>query len=183
MDSRFRKAKGAFGILSPIWRNSSFPNSLKIRIFKGNVVSVLYQCYMVQALGMSPNQSPPNFKTFCTNAPEAFFTFIGQLLYLMWIYWKWRICSRLMWSLEDINGAGLGISCEKMSLKGPTSYATEYSGWHWENKGKTLRDVETNCGGQIHIYELCCWFPIALFPLKSYQIQLSYLNNCKSMKY
>ena len=35
------KAKAAFGILSPIWRNSSFPNSLKVRIFKSNVVSVL----------------------------------------------------------------------------------------------------------------------------------------------
>ena len=28
VDCRVRKAKGAFGILSPIWRNSSFPNSL-----------------------------------------------------------------------------------------------------------------------------------------------------------
>ena len=41
VDCRVRKAKGAFGILSPIWRNSSFPNSLKVRIFKSNVVSVL----------------------------------------------------------------------------------------------------------------------------------------------
>ena len=38
VDCRVRKAKGAFGILSPIWRNSSFPNSLKVRIFKSNVV-------------------------------------------------------------------------------------------------------------------------------------------------
>ena len=41
MDWRVRMAKGPFGILSPIWRNSSFPNSLKVRIFKSNVVSVL----------------------------------------------------------------------------------------------------------------------------------------------
>ena len=41
VDCRVRKAKGAFGILSPIWRNSSFPNSLKVCIFKSNVVSVL----------------------------------------------------------------------------------------------------------------------------------------------
>ena len=41
VDCRVRKAKEAFGILSPIWRNSSFPNSLKVRIFKSNVVSVL----------------------------------------------------------------------------------------------------------------------------------------------
>ena len=30
VDCRGRKAKGTFGILSPIWRNSSFPNSLKV---------------------------------------------------------------------------------------------------------------------------------------------------------
>ena len=41
MDCGVRKAKGAFGILSPIWRNSSFPNSLQVCIFKSNVVLVL----------------------------------------------------------------------------------------------------------------------------------------------
>ena len=85
--------------------------------------------HMVQALGKSPNQLSPNFKSLWTVASEAFFTFIGPLLYLMRIYWKWRICSRLMWSLKGINGAGLGIRCEKMSLSGPTSYAMESSGW------------------------------------------------------
>ena len=41
VDCRVRKAKGAFAILSPIWRNSSFPNSLIVRIFKSNILSVL----------------------------------------------------------------------------------------------------------------------------------------------
>ena len=41
VDCRVRQAKGAFGILSPIWRNSSFPNWLKVRIFKSKLVSVL----------------------------------------------------------------------------------------------------------------------------------------------
>ena len=41
VDCRVRKTKGAFGILLPIWRNSSFPNSLKVRTFKSNGVSVL----------------------------------------------------------------------------------------------------------------------------------------------
>ena len=41
VDCRVRQAKGAFGILSPIWRNSSFPNGRKVCIFKSNVVSVL----------------------------------------------------------------------------------------------------------------------------------------------
>ena len=40
-DCRVRKAKGSFGIVSPIWRNSSFPNSLKVRIFKSNVTTKL----------------------------------------------------------------------------------------------------------------------------------------------
>ena len=31
VDCRVRKAKGAFRILSPIWRNSSFPNSLSLK--------------------------------------------------------------------------------------------------------------------------------------------------------
>ena len=33
VDCRFRKAKGAFGILSPIWRDSSFPNNVKVYFF------------------------------------------------------------------------------------------------------------------------------------------------------
>ena len=60
VDCRVRQAKGAFGIWSPIWRNSSFP-SLKVRIFKSNVSNQFY-C-MIQALGKSPNQSQPNFKS------------------------------------------------------------------------------------------------------------------------
>ena len=32
VDCRIRKAKGVFGTLSPIWRNSLFPNSLKVRM-------------------------------------------------------------------------------------------------------------------------------------------------------
>ena len=69
-------------------------------------------CYMVQALGKSQNQLPLNFKSLWTVASEAFFTFIGPILYLIWICWKWRLRSRLMWSLKDINGAGLGIPDE-----------------------------------------------------------------------
>ena len=34
VDCRVRKAKEAFGILSSIWRNSSFPNKLKVRIWR-----------------------------------------------------------------------------------------------------------------------------------------------------
>ena len=41
VNCRVRKVKGAFGILSPIWRNSSFSNSLKVRILASNIVSVL----------------------------------------------------------------------------------------------------------------------------------------------
>ena len=33
VDCRVRKTKAAFGILSPSWRNRSFPSSLKVRIF------------------------------------------------------------------------------------------------------------------------------------------------------
>ena len=76
-------------------------------------------CCRVQALGNSPNQLPSNFKSLWTVALEAFFTFIGPILYLIWICWKWLICSRLMWSLKDINGGGLGIPCEKMSFYWP----------------------------------------------------------------
>ena len=41
VDCGVRKAKGAFGIWSAIWRNSSFQNSLKVCIFKSNIVLVL----------------------------------------------------------------------------------------------------------------------------------------------
>ena len=53
-------------------------------------------CCMVEALGKSPNQSPPNFKSLWIVASKAFFTFIGAILYLIWISWKWRICSKLI---------------------------------------------------------------------------------------
>ena len=74
---------------------------------------------MVQALGKSPTQSPPNFKSLWTVASQAFFTFIGPILYPTWICWKWRICSSLMWSLKGTNGAGLGTLCEKIILQWP----------------------------------------------------------------
>ena len=41
---RVRKAKGAFGILPTIWRNSLLPKSLKVCIFETNEVSVLLNC-------------------------------------------------------------------------------------------------------------------------------------------
>ena len=102
-------------------------------------------CCMVQALGKSPNQSPSNFKSLWTDDSTAFFTFIGPILYLMWIYWKWRICSRLIWSLKGTNWARLGILCEIWVFSGPTSYAMESCGWYWKKKGEILRDVATNC--------------------------------------
>ena len=59
VDCRVRKVKGAFGILSPIWRNSS-QRALKFAYLK----AMSYQfCCMVEALGKSPNQLPPNFKS------------------------------------------------------------------------------------------------------------------------
>ena len=36
-------------------------------------------CCIVQVLGKSPNQLPPNFKSWWTVASEAFFTFIGPI--------------------------------------------------------------------------------------------------------
>ena len=58
VDCRVRKAMGAFGIISPIWRNISFP-ALKFAYLK----AMSYQfCCMFQALGKSPNQSP-NFNS------------------------------------------------------------------------------------------------------------------------
>ena len=101
-------------------------------------------CCMVQALGKSPNQSPPSFKSLGTS--EAFFTFIGPLLYLMWIYWKWRICSRLMWSLKSEIGLYWAYPANNWVFSGPTSYAVESSAWYCEKKGAILQVVETNCG-------------------------------------
>ena len=40
-------------------------------------------CCMVQALGKSSNQLPPHFKSLGIVASEAFFTFIGPILYLI----------------------------------------------------------------------------------------------------
>ena len=45
IESRIKKARSAFGILSPVWRNANLSTGLKLRLFKSNVVSVLlYGC-------------------------------------------------------------------------------------------------------------------------------------------
>ena len=43
VDCRVRKAKIAFGILSPIWRNSSFPNNLKNKKIKIKNLEYLFR--------------------------------------------------------------------------------------------------------------------------------------------
>ena len=97
-------------------------------------------CCMVQALAKSPNQSPPNFKSLWTDASAAFFTFIGPIPYLKWIYWKWQIdvtikrhkwgwvghtlrtlctdklCNRIRWMVlkeERVDPARLETNCGK----------------------------------------------------------------------
>ena len=48
IENRINKARAAFGMLSVVWRNNNFSASLKLRLFKSSVVSVLlYGCYMV----------------------------------------------------------------------------------------------------------------------------------------
>ena len=82
--------------------------------------AMLHQfCCMFQALGKSPNQSTANLRCLWSVASIAFSTFIAPILYLMWIYWKWRTCCRLMCSLKGTNRAAVGIPCEKMSLQWP----------------------------------------------------------------
>ena len=80
-------------------------------------------CCMVEALGKSANQSQANFKALWIDASEAFFTLISPIL--MWIYWKWPICSGLMWPLKRTNGAGLGKPSEKTSLQWPDKLYNE----------------------------------------------------------
>ena len=87
-----------------------FQTALKFAYLK----AMSYQfCCMVQALGKSSNQLPPNFKSLWTVAAEAFFTFIGPILYLIWIFCKWRIC-RLAMQWNPLNGIGRkkGRPCE-----------------------------------------------------------------------
>ena len=45
IENRINKARSAFVMLSVVWRNTNFSTSLKLRLFKSNVVSVqLYGC-------------------------------------------------------------------------------------------------------------------------------------------
>lgn len=45
VESRIKKARAAFGMLSIVWRNNNLSTSVKIRLFKSNVLSVLlYGC-------------------------------------------------------------------------------------------------------------------------------------------
>ena len=45
IENRINKARAAFGMLSVVWRNNNLSASLKLLLFKSNVVSVLlYGC-------------------------------------------------------------------------------------------------------------------------------------------
>ena len=47
IESRIKKARSAFGILSPFWGNTNLSTGLKLRLFKSNIVSVLlYVCWI-----------------------------------------------------------------------------------------------------------------------------------------
>ena len=100
VDCRVRKAKGAFGI------------------------SVLYQFWFKHLQSHQINHHQTS--SLCEPLPQKHFShlFSQYYIYLKWIYWKWRLCSRLMWLLKGINGAGLGIPCEKMSLQWPDKLST-----------------------------------------------------------
>ena len=74
MDCRVKKAKGAFAILWLFGEIVHSQTSLKNAYLK--VMSYEF-CCMVQALGKSSNQSPPNFRSLWTDASEVFSTFIG----------------------------------------------------------------------------------------------------------
>ena len=77
------------------------------------------KCWYGKMLGISSTWKVAKSITTKLQGSEAFFTFIGPILCLIWICSKWRICSRLMWSFKGTNGAGLGIFYEKMSLQWP----------------------------------------------------------------
>ena len=66
---RVSMAKGVFGILSPIWRNSSSPNSLKVLIFKSKVVSVLLYVSSMDSHQINPHQT----SSLCEPMPQKHF--------------------------------------------------------------------------------------------------------------
>ena len=79
VNCRVRKAKGPLEYCHQFGEIVHFQTALKFAYLK----AMSYQfCCMVQALGKSPNQLPPNFKSLSTVASEAFFTFIGPIIIL-----------------------------------------------------------------------------------------------------
>ena len=85
----------------------------------------------------------------------------------MWIYWQWRIWSRLMWSLNGTNGAA-----KRWVFSGPTSYAMESYGLYREKKAASLQDVKTNCGkGVQESKQSPVWFETT-GPVKSGELAL-----------
>ena len=137
----------------PIWRNSSFPNSLQVHIFKSNVVSVLLYGSSTWKVIKS---IITKLQVFVNRCLRSIFHSFGPIVYLTGSCWKWRICSRLMWSLEDINGAGLGIPCEKMSLQWPDKLC---NGILWMVLGEERGNIETNCGkGMQESKQNLVWF-------------------------
>ena len=140
VDCRVRQTKRAFGILSTIWRKSLCPNSLKVCIFKSNVVSVLLYGSSTWKVTKSITSKLQVFVNRCLRS-------------IFHIYWPNTISNMNLWKIADMQQIDVIIKRHKWGWIGLDSVARQAMQWNpldgiGRRKERPCRrgDVETNCG-------------------------------------
>lgn len=122
VESRIRKAKGAFALLNSVWKSSVLSRNLKLRIFNSNVKSVLlYGCETWKVTAS------------LTNKIQVFIN--GCLRKILRIYWPETISNVDLWS----------VSTQK-----PIDEEVRRRKWNWI--GHVLRRSDTNIAKQSLTY-------------------------------
>ena len=136
----------AFGILSPVWRNNSFSNSLKVRIFKNNAVSVLLYGWSTWEVTKSITTKLEVFVNRCLRS-------------IFHIYWPNTISNVNLLKMADMQLIDVTIKMHKWGWilhtlrKDESSVARQAMqwnpGWHWEKKLERKREEEKNSGKRV----------------------------------
>ena len=93
VESRIKKARSAFGILSPVWRNSNLSTSLKLRLFKSNVVTaLLYGCCAWKVTSIVTLR----LQIFLKRCLRKIFASIGLIIYVIRSFYREQICNLWM---------------------------------------------------------------------------------------
>ena len=105
IENRINKARAAFGMLSVVWQNNNFSSSLKLRLYKSNVVSsATWLLYMEGSKSCHIETA-----SFHKSLPKEYFPYL-----LAKSYYKWGTApkSRNGWNPFDGLGRAPGEHCQ-----------------------------------------------------------------------